>query len=190
MYLIRFYHDSRWLTFSLFFRQMEVQLPIVLTWKYGNLDWCSLFCSKKLLLYPPLLSSGVAGLRGSFTLSSWTGEEVRWSTLAGVRALLGRAFGVEGLPRVDGGLGEAAGLGDVGLPLAVAGDDGRLDNGLRLEGWSCFQSSGKTHQRGLIHFSYPFRPRFKCLRMTYFFNEPDFNTWVRNRQSTQTLHHS
>lgn len=44
---------------------------------------------------------------------------------------------MEGLPRVDGGLGEAAGLGDAGLPLAVAGDDGRLDNGLRLEGWSC-----------------------------------------------------
>lgn len=147
------------------------------------------FFSKKLLLYPPLLPSGVAGLRGSFTLSSWTGEEVRWSTLAGVRALLGRAFGVEGLPRADGGLGEAAGLGDAGLPLAVAGDEGRLDNGLRLEGWSCFQSSGKTHQQDHKHFSYPFRPRFKFLRMTYFFNEPD-NMWVRNRQSTQTLHPS
>lgn len=110
------------------------------------------FFPEELLLYPPLLSSGVAGLRGSFTLSSWTGEEVRWSTLAGVRALLGRAFGVEGLPRVDGGLGEAAGLGDAGLPLAVAGDDGRLDNGLRLEGWSCFQSSGEPTSETLYAF--------------------------------------
>lgn len=107
--------------------------------------------STELLAYQPRLSSGVAGLRGSFTLSSWTGEEVRWSTLAGVLALLGRAFGVEGLPRVDGGLGEAAGLGDAGLPLAVAGDDGRLDSG--LEGWSRrFQRSGKSQQRDLMHF--------------------------------------
>lgn len=85
-------------------------------------------------LYLRLLSSGVAGLRGSFTLSRGTGEEVRWSILAGVRALLGRAFGVDGLPRVDGGLGDAAGLGDAVLPLGKAGDDGRcLDKGLELE---------------------------------------------------------
>lgn len=115
-------------------------------------DVLSFFFSKRLRLYPPLLSSGVAGLRGSFTLSSWTGEEVRWSTLAGVRALLGRAFGVEGLPRVDGGLGEAAGLGDVGLPLAVAGDDGRLDNGLRLEGWSRFRVVEKPTRETLYTF--------------------------------------
>lgn len=40
---------------------------------------------------------------------------------------------------MDGGLGEAAGLGDVGLLLAVAGDDGCcLDKGLGLEGLSFF----------------------------------------------------
>lgn len=82
-----------------------------------------------------LLFSGVPGLRGSFTLSSGTGEEVRCSILAGVLALLGRALGVEGLPRVDGGLGDAAGLGEAVLPFGVAGDDGRcLDKGLGLEG--------------------------------------------------------
>lgn len=63
-----------------------------------------------------------------------TGEEVRCSILAGVLALLGRPLGVEGLPRVDGGLGEAAGLGEAVLPLGVAGDDGLcLDKGLGLE---------------------------------------------------------
>lgn len=51
---------------------------------------------------------------------------------------MGRVFGVDGLPRADGGLGEAAGLGDAGLPLAGAGDDGRLDKGLGLEGWRGF----------------------------------------------------
>lgn len=82
----------------------------------------------------PLLSSGVEGLRGSFTLSSGAGEDVRWSILAGVLALLGRLLGVDGLPRVDGGLGEAAGLGEAVLPLGVAGDEGRcLDKGLGLE---------------------------------------------------------
>lgn len=92
-----------------------------------------------MLLYSPLLSSGAAGMRGSFTLSSLPGEEVLWSTLAGVLALLGRAFGVDGLPCVDGGLGEAAGLGELGLPLVVAGDDGRcLDKGLGLEGCRFF----------------------------------------------------
>lgn len=36
---------------------------------------------------------------------------------------------------MGGGLGEAAGLGDVGLPLPIAGEDGRcLDKGLGLEG--------------------------------------------------------
>ena len=75
----------------------------------------------------------MAGLRGSFTLSRETGEEVRWSTLAGVLALLGRALGVDGLPRIDGGLGEPAGLGEAVRPLGVAGDDGRcLDKGLGL----------------------------------------------------------
>lgn len=89
---------------------------------------------KTFFLYS-LLSSGVAGLRGAFTLSRGTGEEVRWSILAGVLALLGRALGVDGLPRVDGGLGEAAGLGEAVLPLGVAGDDGRcLDKGLGLKG--------------------------------------------------------
>lgn len=46
---------------------------------------------------------------------------------------MGRAFGVDGLPRADGGLGEAAGLGEAVLPLGVAGDAGRLDKGLGLE---------------------------------------------------------
>lgn len=60
---------------------------------------------------------------------------MRWSILAGVLALLGRALGVDGLPRDDGGFGEAAGLGEAGRPLGVAGEDGRfLDRGLGLEG--------------------------------------------------------
>lgn len=76
----------------------------------------------------------MAGLRGSFTLSSGAGDEVRWSILAGVLGLLGRPLGVDGLPRADGGLGEAAGLGEAVLPLGVAGDDGRcLDKGLGLQ---------------------------------------------------------
>lgn len=76
----------------------------------------------------------MAGLRGSFFLSRGTGEEVRWSILAGVLALLGRPLGVDGLPRVGVGFGEAAELGEAVLPLGVAGDDGRcLDNGLGLE---------------------------------------------------------
>lgn len=75
----------------------------------------------------------MAGLRGSFTLSSGAGEEVRWSILAGVLARLGRFLGVDGLPRVEGGLGEAAGLGEAVLFFCVAGDDGRcLDKGLGL----------------------------------------------------------
>lgn len=58
---------------------------------------------------------------------------MRWSTLAGVLALLGRLLGVDGLPRVAGGLGEAAGLGEPALPLGAAGDDGLcLDKGLGL----------------------------------------------------------
>lgn len=69
------------------------------------------------------LSSGVAGLQGSFTRSRGAGEEVRWSTLAGVLGLLGRLLGVDGLPRVEGGLGEAAGLGEAVLPLGVTGED-------------------------------------------------------------------
>lgn len=88
----------------------------------------------KTFLRSLFLSSGVAGLRGSFTLSRGAGEEVRWSILAGVLALLGRLLGVDGLPRVDEGLGEAAGLGEAVLPLGVAGDDGCcLDKGLGLE---------------------------------------------------------
>lgn len=84
------------------------------------------------------LSSGVAGLRGSFNLSRGAGEEVRWSILAGVLGLLGRLLGVDGLPRADGGLGEAAGLGEAVLPLGVAGDDGRcLDKGLGLGSGLC-----------------------------------------------------
>lgn len=75
------------------------------------------------------------GLRGSFTFSRGDGEAVRGSTLAGVLALFGRALGVERLPRVDGGLGEAAGLGEEVLPFGVAGDAGRcLDKGLGLKG--------------------------------------------------------
>lgn len=75
------------------------------------------------------------GRRGSFTLSSGPGEAVRGSILAGVLALLGRALGVVRLPRVDGGLGEAAGLGEAVLPFGVAGDAGRrLDKGLGLDG--------------------------------------------------------
>lgn len=59
---------------------------------------------------------------------------MRWSILAGVRALLGRALGVDGLPRDDGGLGEAAGLGEAVRPLGVAGEEGRcFDRGLGLE---------------------------------------------------------
>lgn len=80
------------------------------------------------------LRSGVVGLRDSFTLSNGTGEEVRWSMRAGVLDLLGLALGVDGLPRVDGGFGEAAGLGEAVLPFGVAGEDGRLDKGLGLEG--------------------------------------------------------
>lgn len=64
---------------------------------------------------------------------------MRWSILAGVLALLGRALGVDGLPCVDGGFGEAAGLGEAVLPFGVAGDDGRcLDKGLGLEGWKIY----------------------------------------------------
>lgn len=84
--------------------------------------------------YALFLNSGVLDLQGSFTLSSGVGEEVRWSILAGVLALFGRAFGVAGLPHVDGGFGEAAGLGEAFLPLGVAGEAGRcLDKGLGLE---------------------------------------------------------
>lgn len=84
------------------------------------------------------LNSGVLGLRGSFTLSSGAGEEVRWSILAGVLALFGRAFGVAGLPRVDGGFGEAAGLGEAFLPLGVAGEAGRcLGKGFGLGSGLC-----------------------------------------------------
>lgn len=84
--------------------------------------------------YSLLRLSGVVGLRGSFTLSSGAGEAVRWSILAGVLARFGRALGVAGVPRVDGGFGEAAGLGEAFLPLGVAGDAGRcLDKGLGLE---------------------------------------------------------
>lgn len=87
----------------------------------------------KTLLYSLFLCSGVEGLRGSLTLSRGTGEEVRWSVLAGVLARLGRLLGVNGLPRVEGGLGEAAGLGEPALPLGVAGDEGLcLDKGLGL----------------------------------------------------------
>lgn len=128
MYLMIFGHDTGSVSCVFWTGSIKVWIYVVWIRKY-------LFHSN--LLYPPLLSSGVAGLWVSFTLSSWTGEEVRWSILAGVLALLGRAFGVEGLPRVDGGLGEAAGLGDVGLPLLVVGEDGRcLDKGLGLEGQS------------------------------------------------------
>lgn len=90
---------------------------------------------KTLFLDSLFLSSGVVDRRGSFTLSRGAGEEVRWSILAGVLALLGRALGVDGLPREDGGLGEAAGLGEAVLPLGVAGDECRcLDKELGLEG--------------------------------------------------------
>lgn len=86
----------------------------------------------------PFLSSGVAGLRGSLTLSRGAGEDVRWSILAGVLARFGRLLGVDGLPFADVGLGEAAGLGEAVLPLGVAGDEGRcLDKGLGLGSGLC-----------------------------------------------------
>ena len=50
---------------------------------------------------------------------------MRASTRAGVRALLGRAFGVLGL--ADGGLGEEA------LPLGVIGEAARRAKGLGLQ---------------------------------------------------------
>lgn len=63
------------------------------------------------------------------------GEGVWGSILAGVLARFGRALGVERLPRVDGGLGDASGLGEAVLPFGVAGDAGRrLDKGLGLDG--------------------------------------------------------
>lgn len=79
---------------------------------------------------------------------------------------MGRVFGVDGLPRADGGLGEAAGLGDAGLPLAGAGDDGRLDKGLGLEGWRGFGFFLKwiipSARLCLIHYNaYSFTPRLK-----------------------------
>lgn len=98
-------------------------------------------------MYSLFLLSGVAGLRGSFTLSRGTGEEVRWSILAGVLALLGRLLGVDGLPRVDVGFGEAAELGEAVLPLGVAGEDGRcLDKGLGLEEKKFFNFKGQEKQ--------------------------------------------
>lgn len=58
---------------------------------------------------------------------------MRWSILPGAPALFGRPLGVDGLPRADGGLGEAAGLGEAVLPFGAAGEDGRcLDKGLGL----------------------------------------------------------
>lgn len=81
----------------------------------------------------PLLS-GVPDLLGSRTLCRGAGEDVRWSILAGVRALFGRPFGVEGLL-----FAEAAGLGEAVRPLGVAGDEGRgLDKGLGLRSVLCF----------------------------------------------------
>lgn len=51
---------------------------------------------------------------------------------------MGRLLGVEGLPLAEAGLGEAAGLGDAGLPRGVAGDEGRcLDKGLGLGSGLC-----------------------------------------------------
>lgn len=120
------------------------------------------------------------------------GEEVRWSILAGVLALLGRHLGVDGLPRVDGGFGEAAGLGEAVLPLGVAGDDGRcLDKGLGLE-------ERKIEQKNvmiLYYFApcwthYYCRPGLKCLfKMIRIQKKPDLRKQVHTRQNTQTLHH-
>lgn len=62
------------------------------------------------------------------------GDEVRCSILAGVLALLGRAFGVDGLSRAVGGLDEAAALGEAVRAFGVAGEAGRLAKGLGLEG--------------------------------------------------------
>lgn len=69
---------------------------------------------------------------------------MRCSILAGVRVLLGRALGVDGLPREDGCFGEPAGLGEAVRPLGVAGEAGRCrDRGLGLAGgkqdslWNC-----------------------------------------------------
>lgn len=117
----------------------------------------------------PLGSSGVADLRPrvSLALSRGTGEEVRpWSTRAGVLALLGRALGVEGLARAEeGGLGEAAGLGEEeeGLALGVvAGEAARcLDKGLGLGsglclmlGKDCLFFSTLSLLRALFSFSF------------------------------------
>lgn len=123
----------------------------------------------------------MAGLWGCLTLSRGAGEEVRWSILAGVLALLGRAFGVDGLPRADGGLGEAAGLGEAVLPLGVAGDAGRcLDKGLGLEksknkSWrmeNCVNSS----QRCTLVPHYLFRPGLKCLKWHMSLRNSDIGT--------------
>lgn len=87
-----------------------------------------------------LLSSGVEGRRGRVCviLSRGAGEEVRWSTLAGVLGLLGLALGVDGLPREDGGRGEPAGLGEEVLLFCRAGEAVRcLDRGLGLGSVLC-----------------------------------------------------
>lgn len=60
-----------------------------------------------------LVLSGLAGLWPSWVRSTAAGEWVRVSTRAGVRALLGRAFGVLGQTWADEGRGEEA------LPLGV-----------------------------------------------------------------------
>lgn len=106
--------------------------------------------------------SGVAGLRGSRTLSMATGEAVRVSTRAGVLALLGRALGVLGLACAAGGLGDTAGLGDDTRALGVAGDaDLSLDTGLGLdsilvliEGMDCLFFS--TFSLVMLFFSFSF----------------------------------
>lgn len=107
-------------------------------------------------------SSGVAGLRVSLTFSTETGEAVRVSMRAGVLALLGRALGVLGLARAEGGLGDTAGLGDDARPLGVIGDAARsLDNGLGLDsvlvfiaGMDCLFFSTFSLVRELFSFSF------------------------------------
>lgn len=102
-------------------------MPLCLSWR------CVLISSDSVYSSLLFLSSGVEGLRGSFKRSMGAGDEVRWSILAGVLALLGRALGVDGLWRAEEGLDEAAGLGEAVRPLGVAGDAGRLAKGLGLK---------------------------------------------------------
>lgn len=172
------------------YQQLQLFSAIETSDETLSLDGCLLTFSISLLridpyqtccLYSPFLSSGVAGLWGSFTLPIGAGEEVRCSILAGVLALLGRALGVDGLPRVDGGLGEAAGLGEAVLPFGVAGDDGRcLDKGLGLK------KKRENIPDAVMHLDKG-QGWSVCLKMTHVLKKPDFFKQVQSRHSTQML---